>query len=218
VAWRGGTPGAVVLLWALAAPAHADPDFRPTDRFFYSVGIGGGAAQGVDVGAPAFAYQTSWMPNDYLAVGLAVDIFGVPATAQTPSALNIDLGWPVVGAVPLRYVQPYAGLWLGLHTTRVNQFSPDGVTAGVHPLAGFNVYVSRKVRLFVQWESVPVDLPAGMSDTRANLLTVGGRCSPDRLHRASSVGKFDAVWTPAAGTIALWGVFQFFSMIGRSSS
>jgi hypothetical protein len=151
-------------------PPHADN--RLGDRFFFGSRAGGtdAAAQQLMLG-----YETTFWPNDYFAIGVAVDI----------SSSRADLSIPIVAAVPLRYVQIYAGIAPG--------------SRAIDPIAGANLYASRNLRLFLQWEP-------WLWRNDEQLVVFGARWSPDAFHRARNINKVDLVWGSTLLTLAAWGI------------
>ncbi len=207
VRWAALASIACVLCWSRGAPAQ--PDNRPGDRFFFGprIGIAGSspdlvAPPGFDLGGLSVGYETSYWPNDYLGFGFDFQLVQIPANQDRPAGTNIDLGLPLLVGVPLRYIQPYAGVWLGLAHTYL-----DGVGLGVRaawcPVAGVNGYLNRNLRLYLQWQSVSFDY--GVS-AHAPLVTAGVRWSPDFFHRTRPVWKFQTVWWSLLGTFTMWGV------------
>ena len=98
-----------LTLWASFAfpvSAHANPDNRPGDRFFFGLGLGGanGPTARFDWpnlgGGPALAYETSYWPSDYFGVGLDLHVNWM--SEETTSITNVDLGLPILVGVPLR--------------------------------------------------------------------------------------------------------------------
>ena len=181
--------GPLVLLAAASAlastPARADSDHRPQDRFFF--GLSAGASVEGEA-RPAAAYETSYWPSDWIGLGTVVSITGTD---------TYDLGGQLVLAVPLRWVQPYAGGVAGWRTT------PDDVSAQGYLLAGANGYLSRNLRLFVEVRDVSsLRLMGGTHD---GLVLAGIRGSPDWFHRARGVTKIDTIWWSVVLTCAVWG-------------
>lgn len=213
---RRGTSGlGAVVLVCVAGVAHAEGDNRPGDRFFF--GLYGGSTEGGGAGG----YEVSAWPNDYLGItaGTSVVTAG-QLDATTPSSTTFEWGATVFGAVPLRYIQPYAGGWLGFART-----SLDGVGTGfhtdIHPVVGVNGYVTRNLRLYVQWRPVTVHRGIdGMDDPNTDLYAVGLRWSPDAFHRARTVNKIDLVWGSVTFSGLLWlfmNLMQHNAEAGRGS-
>ncbi len=200
------------LLWPMTA--RAEPDNRLGDRFFFALQAGGVSASSATAAEPIKAegdagsislglgYETSYWPNDYFGVGLNLQIMRIPGNANVASGTNVDLGLPIMLAVPLRYVQPYAGVWLGLANTYVDHIG-RGVRAALHPLAGVNGYINRNLRLFLQWEQVSFH---AYSETDAQLVVAGARWSPDFYHEMRGTMKFQTIWWSVLGTLVGWGV------------
>jgi hypothetical protein len=189
---------ALALICALAGPASAGSDYRWHDRFFFGAG-GGVVTLGVDQGVPegtregTYTFGISYWHDDYRGLRMS--------TSWSPfaDAWGLDL----LGAVPLRYVQLYAGPHLGL-------MNPEGHTTGVdldvHLVLGAQVYLGRNGRLFVQWDDPPVDALRVVGDLHADALTAGLRWSPDFFHQARPLNKLDMVYTTMVVTFAVWGL------------
>jgi hypothetical protein len=203
----------VVLVWLVPTFAFADADNRPQDRFSFALSVSNatrGEAEGV--GSPVDAlsgigWETSYWPNDYFGIAYDFEYLRIPTDDPGMAAIrqstNTGLGGSAVVAIPLRYVQPYAGVWAGLRYNFVNGDS-RGVNPTLAPRAGLNIYVNRNLRFFAQWESVPLESDA-MSD-RGNVVSVGARWSPDVFHRQRALTKFSAVWGFAAMSVGLWAI------------
>lgn len=171
----------------LAAPAAAEPDHRLSDRFF--VGVGGGVARASGGEAvPVGGYETSFWPSDHLGLATVVALVG-------GEAATYDVGAQLVLAVPLRWIQPYAGALAGWRTT------PDDVAARVHLLAGVNGYASRDLRVFAELRDPDITV---IGATHATQVVVGVRWSPDWFHRARPVTKVDAVWWSTLLAVGAW--------------
>jgi hypothetical protein len=185
-----------VCLFGMApASAHAQSesvlggDNRPEDRFFagMSTGIASqsralATAPAIDDPATAVSLETTYWPNDYLTMGVSYDVETFAGGAST--------GFGTFGAlaVPLRYVQLYAGGWIGARYQVGGERDIDRV---YHPLAGINVYARRNLRLFAQWQSIRLDAD---TDGRAQVVTAGLRWSPQWFHQLRRVDKLNAVW------------------------
>ena len=223
-----GLAGLLVLVGlALPLSAHAEPDNRPGDRFCFGLGVG--AARGPSArfdmpelsGGLAAVYETSYWPNDYVGFGLALHLSRMSAAETTIT--NVDVGVPIMLGVPLRWAQPYGGVWLGFDRTYVDEYGTGNTTSGfrmaMHPIAGVNGYISRNLRVFVQWESVtlrdpacPEGMPAG-SDCSDNAfaqeLLIGLRGSPDWFHKKRGRAKFQTIYWSVLGTALLWGLVMW---------
>ncbi len=171
-----------------AATAEAEPDYRPSDRFFFGVsgGVVGGDALGGD--AAVGGYETSFWPNDYLGLSTVVSL-------SLGDRYTYDVGGQLVVAVPLRWIQPYGGAMAGWRTT------PDEVAARVHLVTGVNGYASRNVRAFVELRDPAVTV---IGSDHATQVLVGMRWSPDWFHRARPVFKVDSVWWSTLLVAGLW--------------
>lgn len=218
---------AVCGVFGRSAVAHSQPDNRPSDRFFFGLGIGavGGSEDRFnvpeEVGGLAVGYETSYWPNDYVGVGFDFHFSRTNESATTITATTIDLGLPLVVGLPLRWVQPYAGAWLGLertyfYETASDTTTTDGFHKAIHPVAGLNGYLSRNLRVFLQWQGL------GHRDSRCALsfladpdcstsaftqeLLVGLRSSPDWFHKKRGRIKFQIVYWSVAATVLLWGL------------
>lgn len=180
--------GLIAALALGATPAAAEPDYRPSDRFFF--GLAGGISEADPMTTadytPAGTYETSYWPTDY--VGLST----IVALARDDV---YDAGAQLVLGVPLRYVQPYAGVMAGWRTT------PDAVEPRVHAIAGLNVYASRNVRAFVELRDPELTL---VGADHAPSVVAGLRWSPDWFHRARTVSKVDTVWWSTLLAAGLW--------------
>lgn len=174
---------AVVATISCGATAQAEPDYRAQDRFFF--GVSGGV---VDGAAPVGAYETSYWPNDYLGLSTVVVLAGGDASTY-------DVAGQLVLALPLRWVQPYAGAMAGWRTTA------DAVRSRVHLVAGLNGYASRDVRLFVELRDPDLTV---IGTDHASQLLVGLRWSPDWFHRARPISKIDAVWWSTLLAAGIW--------------
>lgn len=184
---RGAAAMAVVMLLSLSTRVSAEPDNRPGDRFFF--GIGGGSA-GLLGPSPEGAHaevvaEVGWWPNDY---------FGLMTDTHLSSFAD-DWGVTPVGALPLRYVQLYGGAFLGFrneHEAATGR-PPRGVDRHAHLVAGLNGYLTRNLRVFVQWEDPPV---ARLGAVHRQAVVGGFRWSPDAYHRTRTTNKIDlVVWT-----------------------
>lgn len=222
------------LVWVLssAAPALARPDFRLSDRFFF--GVHGGvllsqvgqlsvasATDGSQIGlahnqknvlSPMVAIDTSFWPCDYAGLGFDLQLATLPSPVEKYTPLQLDLGLYAVLAVPLRYVQPYAGVRGGLRTVSLGGQGSE-VMPSVYPLAGLHIYAHRRLRVFVQWQYAPLDytvlgskLHIRYADTGAQVLSAGLRYSPRFFHRGRGSLKFDLIWWSALFSVAAWGL------------
>jgi len=189
-----------VVACLVARTAHADGDERPGDRFFF--GLYGGMTSGGGAGG----YEVSAWPDDYIGIlaGTSVVTAG-PLAGEVPDSTSFDFGGAFVGAVPLRYVQPYAGVWGGFVRSTLAGNGTD-FHSDWHPLVGMNAYVARNLRLYVQWR--PATVHRGMDtlpDPETDLYTFGVRWSPEAFHSARSVNKVDLVWGSVVLSCAVWG-------------
>jgi hypothetical protein len=193
-------------LASAAMPARGDGDDRPGDRFYF--GLYGGYTDGGGTGG----YEVSWWPLDYLGVlgGTSVTLAGPQTMGQgsgavsVPDSSNFDWGLAVVGAVPLRYVQPYAGLWGGFQRSALAGNGTDFHFA-YEPVAGVNAYVARNLRLYVEWRQMPIQRGIdGAPDPRVDVFALGVRWSPDAFRQARGVNKVDLVWGTFMGSCLLW--------------
>lgn len=100
-------------------------------------------------------------------------------------------------AVPLRYVQLYAGPHIGFRTVS------DDTEGDIHLLAGAQLYLGRNWRLFAQCDDPP-GLRLGAH--HATVVAGGMRWSPDFWKSARPVNKFDGVWWTVALTFVTWGI------------
>ncbi|MBP9086952.1 MAG: hypothetical protein KBG15_12595 [Kofleriaceae bacterium] len=187
----------VVVASSMVGPgrAAAEPDYRPSDRFFF--GLAGGAGRVADgdsvagipmasTSVPAAAYETSFWPSDYLGLSTLVAMVGTDV---------YDVGGQVVVAVPLRWVQPYAGAMAGWRTTA------SAVASRVHLVVGMNGYVNRNVRVYVELRDPEVTL---IGATHRPHVIAGVRWSPDWFHSARRITKFDTVWWSTLLAVGLW--------------
>lgn len=165
------------------ATAEAEPDYRASDRFFF--GVSGGVVRG-DV--PVGGYETSYWPNDYVGLSTVVALTG-------GDAYTYDVGGQLVLAMPLRWIQPYAGAMAGLRST------PDAVASRAHLIAGLNGYASRNVRIFAELRDPDITV---IGTDHASQLLVGLRWSPDWFHRARPISKVDAVWWSTLLAAGIW--------------
>jgi hypothetical protein len=176
----------------LAAPAAARGDYRPGDRFFWGMAAGQvDIADGGNHPSTVVAPEISYWPNDYFGGVMRVGI----------SSHVADWGTLAVGAVPLRYVQPYAGVFLGFISLK----EEDGVDAHGHVVLGINAYLGRNLRLFVQWED-PKVAALRIGHAHVDTLIGGIRWSPDFYHSARVANKIDGVWWSMLATFAAWGI------------
>lgn len=188
----------VLVACGLTGPAHADGDNRPGDRFFF--GLYGGTTDGGGAGG----YEVSAWPNDYIGITAGTSVVTAGPTMTTPESTTFEWGAMVVGAVPLRYIQPYAGGWAGFARSALAGVG-TGFHSDLHPVLGVNGYVSRNLRLYVQWRTVTIHRGIdGMDDPTTDLFAVGLRWSPDRFHRARTVNKVDLVWGSVMFSGLLW--------------
>jgi hypothetical protein len=182
----------IALVAASAAPARAGSDYRWHDRFFW--GLSGGAVA-VAEGAPregAGGFEVSYWPEDHVGVRIG----------WTSSAFADDWGVDLVAAVPLRYVQLYGGLHLGLRNVRGLDEGDDAV---LYPLVGAQAYLGRNGRLFVEWVDAPVE-PLRLGSLHADTISGGLRWSPDFFHRAHPLNKIDMVYCATWMTFLVWGI------------
>lgn len=212
---RRGSCGVVVLalVCGVATPALADGDGRVGDRFFFG-GYGGGTD-----GGGAGGYEVSSWPIDYLGItaGTSVVTAG-QLDAMTPSSTTFDWGFSLVGAIPLRYIQPYAGGWAGFARTSLAGVG-TGFHMDFHPVAGVNGYVSRNLRLYVQWRPVTVHHGIdGMTDPTTDVFELGLRWSPDAFHRARAINKLDLVWGSVSLSCVAWLMLNLFQHMGQNAS
>lgn len=185
----------LALLCAIARPAHAGSDYRWHDRFFFGIGAGGVDTSTIDPAGGrelTFAYDVSYWHNDFFAMRAGIEL----------SPYADDWGLDVFGAVPLRYVQLYAGPHLGLRNTRNVS---NGVEGQLHLVIGVQGYLGRNGRLFLQWEDPPVD-ELRLGDQHADVVMAGLRWSPDVFHSARPTFKIDAVWLSMTLSLAVWGI------------
>ena len=89
----------------------------------------------------------------------------------------------------------------------------SGALLGVHPIAGLNFYINRNLRLFAQWQYVPLSYEAtgdsasvAFTNASTHLVGAGLRWSPDFFHSARAAMKFDLIWWSTLLTVAAWGV------------
>jgi hypothetical protein len=185
----------VVLLSARVAVA--EPDNRPGDRFFF--GLYAGSTDGGSGGG----YEVSGWPNDYLGI-LAGTSY---ATAAEQDATTFEWGAAVVGAVPLRYVQPYAGVYGGFARSALGGWKGEGTGfhTDAHWVAGVNGYVTRNLRLYVQWRPVTIHRDMeNVEDPTTDFFTLGLRWSPDAFHSARTINKLDLVWGSVTLSCLVW--------------
>jgi hypothetical protein len=187
---------ACLALMAISSIAHAEGDYRPTDRFFW--GIQGGAvveemASGPGVmgtsASGGFGFDISYWGNDFFALRMA----------WQHTSYADDWGLDVLGAVPLRYVQLYGGPHIGYRTAS-GDTEPD-----VHLLVGAQAYLGRNVRLFAQLDDVAIDV-ARLGPFHRTAVYGGLRWSPDYWKSMRPVNKADTVWWTMALTFVCWGV------------
>jgi hypothetical protein len=187
-----------LLVCGALGTARADDDGRPGDRFFF--GMFGGATDGGGAGG----YEVSAWPNDYIGITAGTSVVTAGPTATTPESTGFEYGAMFVGAIPLRYIQPYAGGWGGFIRTALAG-EGTGFHTDLHPVLGVNAYVSRNLRLYVQWRPVTIHRDIeGMEDPDTDLYAVGVRWSPDAFHRAKSINKLDLVWGSVSFSALLW--------------
>jgi hypothetical protein len=203
----------VLIVVAIGGAAAADSDNRPQDRFSFGVSLSNATnSDGAGVGAPVDAvsgigYETSYWPNDYFGIGYDFELVkipdGSPVSMRTSRAsTNTGFGASAVIAVPLRYVQPYAGVWAGIRYNFVEGDSFGG-NRMYAPRAGLNIYANRNMRFFLQWESIELE-EDDYEGRVANVMSTGLRWSPDVFHRQRPVTKFTAVWTFLVASVGLW--------------
>lgn len=212
--------------------ALAKSDFRLQDRFFF--GLHGGVLLNQvgqisvtsasdaqltntlrsqsNVISPLVAIETSFWPCDYAALGFDLQLAILPNPVENYTPLQLDLGLYAVLAVPLRYVQPYAGVRGGLRTVSLGGQGSE-VMPAIYPLAGLQIYAHRRLRVFVQWQYAPLDfsvlgskLHIRYSDTSAQVLSAGLRYSPRFFHTARGALKFDLIWWSALLGVAAFGL------------
>lgn len=202
--------GALVCASLLARVAVADSDNRPQDRFSFAISASVSArANDAGIGSPGdtqlsgVGLETSYWANDYLAFAYDVEILALPASDDAMAeSTNTGFGASIFAAVPLRYIQPYAGVWGGL---RYNFVAGDSRGANLTwaPRAGVNFYVNRNLRLFSQWESISLEEE---TMSRGNVLSFGARWSPDVFHRQRVATKFSAVYGFAVMSFGIWAL------------
>jgi hypothetical protein len=190
--------GVALLCTRLAA---AESDNRPGDRFFF--GIYGGTTDGGSSGG----YEVSAWPNDYIGIMAGTSFATAAPQEMVPQSTTLEWGGAFVGAVPLRYVQLYAGGYAGFARTALDGWEGEGTGfhSDLHPTVGMNGYVTRNLRVYVQWR--PVTIHRGMedvSDPTTDMYTLGIRWSPDAFHRARTVNKIDLVWGSVSFSCLLW--------------
>lgn len=187
---RRGFAVALAAVCALGATsARAEPDHRPPDRFAFGLALGTAVDEAPQA---AGAFETSFWPNDWIGLGTRVSL---------SASHTYDVGGELMLAVPLRWVQPYAGVEGGLRT------AAGEVTRRVSLFAGMNAYASANLRLFVELRDLPqVDL---VGETHEPLVLAGLRHSPDWFHRARGVTKVDTVWWSVLLTAAIWGAATY---------
>jgi hypothetical protein len=216
---RGVLVTAIVI--CVTRVAFADPDYRPQDRWFF--GLYGGAANTSkedpampDIGAagPSFGYESSFWPDDFFGFGMNVELADLPRGAGVPDAVMVDMGTPLLLAVPLRYIQVYGGGWVGLRNTFYDHES-ESVDFALHPIAGVNLYVGRNLRLFAQWQGLDYLRPAEVGgDGQGSMIVSGLRWSPDAFHKLRVASKFQTVWLTTLFTVTTWAVTSAIVGIG----
>ena len=204
---------AVLVLATSSATATADSDNRPQDRFAFSLSLSNATnsdSEGVGMPVDAvsgLAWETSYWPNDYFGVAYDFELVQIPDASQVSmrtsrASTNTGFGAAAYVAIPLRYVQPYAGVWAGIRYNFVNGDSFGG-NRMYAPRAGLNVYVNRNLRLFGQWESIELE-EDDYEGRVANVVSFGARWSPDVFHRQRGVTKFSTVWAFLAMSFGLF--------------
>jgi hypothetical protein len=204
----------LVVMAASTASAAADSDNRPQDRFAFSLSLNSATnGSSAGVGTPVnpitgIAWETSYWPNDYVGVAYDFELVQVPDASQVSmrtsrGSTNTGFGTAAFIAIPLRYVQPYAGVWAGIRYNFVDGDSFGGANRMLAPRAGLNVYMNRNLRLFGQWESIELE-ENDYEGRVANVVSFGVRWSPDVFHRQRPVTKFTAVWTFLVMSFGLW--------------
>jgi hypothetical protein len=192
----------VLVVVCVGQSAGADPDNRPGDRFFF------GGYAGTTEGGGAGGYEVSAWPNDYIGILAGTSITTAGPTATTADSVTLEWGGAFVGAIPLRYVQPYAGGYAGFARSALGggwDGEGTGFHSDLHPVIGMNGYVSRNLRLYVQWRPVTIHRGMeGVDDPTAGLTTVGLRWSPDAFHAARTVNKLDLVWGSVSFSCVVW--------------
>lgn len=225
----------LLVAWAAiwgAAPALAKPDFRLSDRFFFGLHGGGLLSQVGQISVnpaaetqppsrladqsnrvtPFAAIETSFWPCDYAALGFDLQLSTLPSPDEKYTPLQLDLGLFAALAIPLRYVQPYAGVRGGLRTVGLGGQGSE-VMPTISPLAGLNIYAGRRLRLFLQWQYASLDyavmgskLHIRYADTRAQIVSAGLRYSPRFFQAGRSALKFDLIWWSVLFSVAAWGL------------
>ena len=198
-----GAHGCAVCVAVLlcAHVAAAEPDNRPGDRFFF--GFHAGSTDGGGAGG----YEVSGWPNDYMGVLAGISIATAGPTATTIESTNLEWGAAFVGAIPLRYVQVYGGGYAGFGRTALGGWKGEGTGfhTDFHPVLGVNGYVSRNLRLYIQWRPVTIHRDMeNVEDPTTDLFTLGLRWSPDAFHRARTVNKLDLVWGSVTFSCVVW--------------
>jgi hypothetical protein len=195
----------IFALVATTGTARAGGDNRPEDRFSFAIAAGM-VSSGTELApmspdtSPGVVLETSYWPNDFAGLGYSLEYLAVPATTTSAASTNLGTGFSAMAALPLRYVQLYAGGWIGARYNFV-----DGDSRGLHwtvyPLAGVNLYVNRNLRVFGQVQSVALE---EVGDGRAQLVAIGARWSPDAFHRQRGATKFSIVWTSLLAGVAVF--------------
>lgn len=189
------------LVLLCAHVADAEPDNRPGDRFFF------GLYAGTTDGGSSGGYEVSAWPNDYIGIMAGTSFATAGPQAMVPQSTTLEWGGAFVGALPLRYVQLYAGGYAGFARTALDGWEGQGTGfhSDVHPLVGVNGYVSRNLRVYVQWRPVTIHRGMdGVDDPTMDVYTLGVRWSPDAFHSARSVNKIDLVWGSVSFSCLLW--------------
>lgn len=197
------------------------------------------------LGAPvswAAGYRMAWWPNEYFGLDGSIEGFGLPLEAdasrvdscdrcpanirpKTPryGGFGLQVGPSVRGGLPLRYVQPNAGLGLMLPVTF--QFTQEPATrldeTAIQPgvtlrtVAGVNGYVDHDWRAFAEYRLdyrlVTIGDPQAMGGDIAKLdneqlvthmIVVGGSWSPTGFKE--SPDKATIVTVPFVPPVVGW--------------
>jgi hypothetical protein len=198
----------MLIVCLLAGTAAADSDNRPQDRFAFAL-FASAATSRTLMGVPStgpspagLGWETSYWPNDYLGFDYDFELLHIAGPPSMGDSINTGAGMSGFVAVPLRYIQPYAGVWGGVRYN-FREYDSRGANLTWAPRAGVNVYINRNLRLFGQWERISLE-----DDTpeESTVLSFGARWSPDVFHRQRGATKFGAVWSFAAMSFGLWAL------------